>query len=86
MNLTKVTKNLATSIEKHSPEILTGFGIAGMLTAIVVAVKATPKAVRLIEAKKEETNVEKLKPIDTVKTTWKCYIPAVTLAAVSTAC
>ena len=34
---------------KHSPEILTGIGIAGMATATVMAVRATPKALRLID-------------------------------------
>ena len=37
---------------KHSPEILTGVGIAGMITTTVLAVKATPKALRLIDDKK----------------------------------
>lgn len=30
--------------------------------------------------------ISKLKPIDVVKTTWKCYAPAVGMAAASTAC
>lgn len=34
---------LKTSIKKHSPEILTGIGIAGMITTTVMAVRATPK-------------------------------------------
>lgn len=37
---------------KHSPEILTGIGIAGMVTTTVMAVRATPKALELL--KKEE--------------------------------
>ena len=37
---------------KHSPEILTGIGIAGMVTTTVMAVRATPKALDLLE--KEE--------------------------------
>lgn len=36
---------LKTSIKKHSPEILTGIGIAGMITTTVMAVRATPKDV-----------------------------------------
>ena len=36
---------------KHSPEILTGLGITGMFSMTVMAVKATPKAMRLIEEK-----------------------------------
>ena len=39
-------------IGKHSPEILTGLGITGMLTSTVLAVTSTPKALRLIENKK----------------------------------
>lgn len=86
MKFAEVTQNLKISIEKHSPEILTGFGIAGMLTTTILAVKATPKALRLIEDKKKEKEVTKLTVLDTVKTTWKCYIPAAGLAVVSTGC
>ena len=44
---------LKTSIKKHSPEILTGIGIAGMITTTVMAVRATQKALILIEERKE---------------------------------
>lgn len=37
------------AMKKHSPEILTGIGIAGMISTVVMAVKATPKALALIE-------------------------------------
>ena len=49
-----------STMDKHSPEILTGIGIAGMITTTVLAVKATPKALELIEEaeyKKEEETV-----------------------------
>lgn len=74
--------NTGKSIERHSPQILLGVGIVGIGTSIVLAVKATPKAMELIEQKKEEEQVEKLTAVETVKTTWKCYIPT----AVTTAC
>lgn len=87
MSFTDISKNMKISVEKHAPEILMGFGIAGMLTSTVLAVKATPKALKLIEEKKQETRrTEKLKTIDVVKVTWKCYIPAAALATVSTGC
>ena len=86
LKLTNVTKNMKTSIEKHTPEILMGFGIAGMITAIIVAVKSTPKAIELIEEKKQETGSEKLTIGETVKTAWKCYIPTTVIAATSTVC
>ena len=53
---TKFFKNLSSTLTKHSPEILTGVGIAGMITSTVLAVKATPKALTLIEERKEEIN------------------------------
>ena len=79
-------KGVQTSLVKHSPEILTGIGIAGMLTTTVLAVKATPKALKLMDEKKKETDVEKLTVGETIKTTWKCYIPAAVTCTASIAC
>ena len=91
-NLTKFFKSMKFTMIEHSPEILTGLGIAGMITTTVLAVKATPKALKVIDHEKkiieEETGepVEKLKPIDTIKVAWKCYIPAAVTCAASAAC
>ena len=85
-NFTEIAENMKTAISKHSPEILIGFGIAGMLSSTVLAVTATPKAMKLIEEKKHEKGVDKLTVKETVKVAWKCYIPAATTAAASTAC
>lgn len=74
------------TIAKHTPEILVGVGVAGMLSTTVLAVAATPKALRLIEEAKQEKDVDKLSPMEVVKTTWKCYIPAAITATASTAC
>lgn len=48
-NLSTITKSVRTALKKHSPEILTGIGIAGMITTTVMAVKATPKALMFME-------------------------------------
>lgn len=85
-NISKVLTSLRTSAKKHSPEILTGVGIAGMIAATVMAVRATPKALILIEEKKKESKEEKLTPIETVKTVGICYIPTVITGTVSIAC
>jgi len=74
------------SLSKHSPEILIGIGITGMVTTTVLAVKATPKAIQLIEQKKQELDVDKLTPVETVKTAWKCYIPAAISGTAAIAC
>lgn len=85
-NWAKIVKSAQNAIARHSPEILTGLGIAGMLTTTVLAVKATPKALRIIEDEKEETGCEKIRPVDAVKLTWKCYIPAAVTCTASIAC
>lgn len=63
MNKTDVSKfirNVKHGLSKRSPEILTGIGIAGMVTTTVLAVRATPKALRLIEEEKRIQNRELL--------------------------
>ena len=84
--LAKSFLSLKTAIKKHSPEILTGIGIAGMITTTVMAVRATPKALILIEERKEEIGAEKLEAMDMVITAWACYIPAAITGTLSVAC
>ena len=75
INLVNKSKRFA---RKHSPEILTGLGITGMISSTILAVKATPKAVKLIEEEKErqndilyreavENNAPSYEPIDSIK-------------------
>ena len=71
---------------KHSPEILTGLGVAGMVSMTVMAVKATPKAIQLIEEKKREEQVDALSVGETIKVAWKPYIPVALTGVFSTAC
>ncbi len=85
-NLSDLCKKTLKSAEKHSPEILIGVGIAGFVTSTILAVTATPKAIRLIEARKEELEVEELTALETVKTAGKCYIPAAISTVASAAC
>lgn len=84
--LKRTIKSAGRVLTKYSPGILTGIGIAGMIGATFMAVKATPKALYLIEAKKEESEVEELTPVETIKTCWTCYIPATLTTVLSAAC
>ena len=98
LNLSALLKDAKTAVVKHSPEILTGIGIAGMITTTVLAVKATPKAMRILEEEKRNREVdrangvdeqfapEKISVLDTIKLCWKPYIPAITTGVASTAC
>lgn len=89
MNLSKIVKSAKSTLMKHSPEILTGIGIAGMITTTVMAVKATPKALDLMaELKKkhgEDTDRKEMGK-EIVKNVAPVYIPATITGALSIAC
>ena len=94
----KFIKIVKRGFGKRSPEILLGIGIASGITATVLAVKATPKALELLTEKRYEKegdtlkeddsydDMPELKPVEVVKTTWKCYIPAAISGVASIAC
>lgn len=92
-------KSTQRTVSKHSPMILTTVGIVGMATTVVLAVKATPKALEMIydeEIKKIDQQVKdgvepkdlhkQLTPIETVKAAWKPYVPAAITGVVSIGC
>ena len=84
--LTNFFKSTRTFLGKHSPEILTGIGVTGMITTTILAVKSTPKALILIEEKKKELGIDELTAIEVIKTAWKPYIPALALGIASISC
>lgn len=86
MNWKMAMKHFGHTLKRKSPEILTGIGIAGMITTTILAVKATPEALRRIERKKQELRKKKLEPKETIQAAGKCYIPAAVTGTVSVAC
>ena len=90
MQLKAIFTDLSKAARKHSPEILTGVGIAGMISTTVLAVRATPKALMLIEEKKREKKFAGEQPeltkVEIIKTAWKPYIPAAVTGVASVAC
>lgn len=90
-NMSAIFNDGLKAVKKYTPEILTGIGITGMVTTTVLAVRATPKALILIEEKKRAKKFEgsdnpELTKIETVKAAWKCYIPAAVTGVCSIAC
>ena len=80
-----VFKGIRKALRKHSPEILTGIGIAGMMITTISAVKATPKALQLIDAREIEDD-KRLTKKEMVQTAWKCYIPTAVTGIASVTC
>ena len=72
-------------VKRHSTSILTVLGASGVVATTVLAVKATPKAMELLEEAKEEKG-EDLTPVEVVKTAWKPYIPAAITGVSTIAC
>lgn len=87
-NMAKAFKGIRSTVVKHSPEILVGIGISGLFATTVLAVRATPKALELIEkaSQEKEVPVEELTPIEKTKACWKCYIPAAVTGVLSAGC
>lgn len=83
--LAKVFKNVPVFLKKHSPEILTGVGIAGMVITTISAVRVTPKALRIID-EREIKDGKRLTTGEVVKATWKCYLPSAITGVASIGC
>lgn len=86
VNIISIFKSIHSAAIRHSPEICTGIGITGLVVTVVMAVKATPKALTLIEEKKEELDTDSLSGKEIVKTAWPCYIPSAVIGAISIGC
>ena len=59
-----IGKTVLAFTSKNSPAILSGFAVTGLIGSVVFAVKATPKAMRAIEAERMAREEEMQKSID----------------------
>lgn len=76
-------------ISKNSPIILTSFGVVGVFSTAVLAVKATPKAMRIIEENQDVIDSKEdllFKKLEVVRLTWKCYVPAAAISLSTATC
>lgn len=72
-------------IRRNAPTILTCMGGAGVVATSILAVKATPKALTLLEEAKQEKG-EELTKIEIVKTAGPAYIPSIVMGVSTLAC
>jgi len=87
MTLGTILKAVVRGIERESPTILTVLGVSGVVTTAILAVRATPRALFLIEqAKKENDPKKEFTKLDTVKASWKCYIPSALMGVGTVVC
>lgn len=82
-------KSIVPKLKRASPTILTCFSAVGVIATAVLAVRATPKALRMIEEaeyKKRRDTDDVLTPIETVRVAWKPYIPAAGVGLATIVC
>lgn len=112
--ITQMAKNLGGIVSKNSPTILTGVAVAGLITTTIMGIKATPKALAVIDDYvwgKYEEEIENPEEVsfaqwlgvdtegyswrdkanviskrETIKLTWKLYLPTFAVGAVTIAC
>ena len=77
--------NAKLFLKRNGSIILTVLGCAGVVATAVTAVKATPKAIKLIEVYKEQKG-EDLTTLEKVKVAGPHYIPAILIGAGTIAC
>lgn len=79
-------------LTKNSPTIFTFAAVGGVISVAVLAITATPKALRLISDEKmiraDGPNVDfhEITKMEAVKIVWKCYIPTVIMGGITIGC
>jgi len=88
------SKTLMRTFNRNSPTILTALGVAGLISTVILAIKATPKAMEILDYEEkyrtsEINDPDYNKPIDIrdkIVLTWKCYIPTFAMGASTIIC
>lgn len=84
-NLTKFKGQAMALLSAHSPEILTGLGVAGLIGTVVLTAKQSVKIDRVL-AQAEYDKGEPLTVKETARLVWKDVIPVAISAAGTAAC
>jgi len=77
----KIASNLISN--EKTPIVLTIVACTGVVATTVMAIKATPKASRILAQVREEQGVDKLAPLEVLKHTWKLYAPCAGVGCVT---
>lgn len=83
--MNKVLCRTQSFFKRNSATILTCLGSAGVVATAVTAVKATPKAMRLLDEAKKEKG-EELTKWESVKVAGPAYIPSVLIGVSTVTC
>ena len=85
MSFGTVVRTAKNALADNSPAILTGLGVASVFTTAILAVKATPEALRRIWDAESEHN-RNISTLEKVKLVWPLYVPAAVTGVSGTVC
>lgn len=83
--MNKVVNQSKRFLNRNASTILTCLGGAGVIATSVMAVKATPKALKLLETAEKEKG-KKLTSFEVIRTVGPAYIPAIITGVSTIAC
>lgn len=73
-------------MSRNKPGIVMGLGIGSMLMSTLVAFRYAPLAKDALNERKAELDVDKLEPVDTIKTVGLYFLPSTIFAITGIAC
>lgn len=82
-------KRAGKTLKRAAPTILTCISAAGVVVTVVLAVRATPKALKCIEEENKAKNAgngENLTRMETIAACWRCYVPAAATGIATIGC
>lgn len=100
LSTNSVLGRLLFGVKKNAPTILTSAGVAGVITTTILAVRATPKAISLIQEEKvwqvetkredmtreEQASEIRLDALTYLKLLWRPYLPVVISGGLTITC
>lgn len=100
LSTNSVLGRLLFGMKKNAPTILTSAGVAGVITTTILAVRATPKAISLIQEEKvwrvetkredmtreEQASEIQLDALTYLKLLWRPYLPALISGGLTITC
>lgn len=84
--ISAIAKNIILFAKANATPIATGAVILGMVSAVVLAVKATKESVEDVEEVKDELEVDELTSKEVIRIVWRRFIPVILILGLTIAC
>lgn len=86
MKVPVIVRKVGAGIVKHSPKILTGCAVGGVVTTVVFAVRATPRAMEVMDDLECEHPGRPIPKVEILKHVGPVYLPTLGMGTATVAC